>query len=249
MNSPSDVVASAPLDNGVCETAPGNGVCTLRAAIMKANHLPGGGATVVLPPGTSTLGIPGDDSGTDETTGDLNITASMSIEGAGPGATIIDGNGSVIQNRVFTINNGVNVTISGVTIRGGNMLDHAGAIQNFGTLTLSNSVVTENNVYTQGPRGTLIACDGCGGGAIWNSGTLTLINSTVKDNTFTLNNAASCSRCGGGGIFNFGTTSISSSTISGNRVIINFPADCTRLWRRRQGCGPQQILDHHRTTR
>src|SRR5262249_14592759 len=38
VNSPADVVAGAPLDNGVCETAPGNGVCTLRAAIMKANH-------------------------------------------------------------------------------------------------------------------------------------------------------------------------------------------------------------------
>ena len=43
VNSPADVIASAPLDNGVCETAPGNGVCTLRAAIMKANHYPGGG--------------------------------------------------------------------------------------------------------------------------------------------------------------------------------------------------------------
>lgn len=49
VNSLADVVASAPLDNGVCETAPGNGVCTLRAAIMKANHFPGGGATINVP--------------------------------------------------------------------------------------------------------------------------------------------------------------------------------------------------------
>src|SRR5215471_14535263 len=58
VNSPSDVVASAPLDNGVCETAPGNGVCTLRAAIMKANHTPGGPHTVNVPANLYTLIIP-----------------------------------------------------------------------------------------------------------------------------------------------------------------------------------------------
>ena len=34
VNSTADVPASAPLNNGVCETAPGNGICTLRAAVM-----------------------------------------------------------------------------------------------------------------------------------------------------------------------------------------------------------------------
>lgn len=62
VNSPADVVASAPLDNGICQTAPTNQVCTLRAAIMKANHWPGGGATIslpALPPGGQyTLSIP-----------------------------------------------------------------------------------------------------------------------------------------------------------------------------------------------
>src|SRR5262249_7654084 len=49
VNSLADVVASAPLDNGICETNPGNGICTLRAAIMKANHFPGGGVTINIP--------------------------------------------------------------------------------------------------------------------------------------------------------------------------------------------------------
>src|SRR5262245_31296554 len=50
VNSAADVIASAPLNNGICQTAPVNHICTLRAAIMKANHWPGGGATIVLPP-------------------------------------------------------------------------------------------------------------------------------------------------------------------------------------------------------
>ena len=78
----------------MCETAPGNGVCTLRAAIMEANHSPGGPHTIHVPAGTYTLTIPR--SGTnDETTGDLNITAGMSIIGGGASTTIIDGNHTV----------------------------------------------------------------------------------------------------------------------------------------------------------
>lgn len=49
VNSTADVaVASGALDNGICETATGNGICTLRAAIIKANHWPGGGVTINL---------------------------------------------------------------------------------------------------------------------------------------------------------------------------------------------------------
>src|SRR2546428_12478091 len=39
----------------VCETAPGNGVCTLRAAIEGANDLLPGPHTMILPSGTYTL--------------------------------------------------------------------------------------------------------------------------------------------------------------------------------------------------
>jgi CSLREA domain-containing protein len=84
VNSPSDVSDATP-GNGVCETASGNGVCTLRAAIMEANHFAGGPHTVDIPPGTYILTIPvaGEGDGTNETTGDLDIKASMSIVGAG----------------------------------------------------------------------------------------------------------------------------------------------------------------------
>ena len=59
--------------NTTCETAPGNGVCTLRAAIMAANHLPGGGATIKIPLGFFQISIP-PSSTDDEASGDFNLT-------------------------------------------------------------------------------------------------------------------------------------------------------------------------------
>ena len=43
VNSLADVAAGGDLTNGVCETATGNGICTLRAALQKAIAYPGGG--------------------------------------------------------------------------------------------------------------------------------------------------------------------------------------------------------------
>ena len=111
VNSSFDVSDANP-GNGVCETAPGNGVCTLRAAIQEANHTASGGATIIsqalLPGGFYTLQIPTSGSD-DETTGDLNITNSMDIIGAGAASTIIDGNRSVTNARVFRIGSGVSI--------------------------------------------------------------------------------------------------------------------------------------------
>src|SRR5438105_3515782 len=90
VNSTSDNIAAGPLGDGHCATGYNggqpNGVCTLRAAIMKANHWPGGGATIILPalaPGGAyllTIAATGPD---DETSGDLNINADMSLHGSG----------------------------------------------------------------------------------------------------------------------------------------------------------------------
>ena len=81
VNSPSDAVDANPGD-GVCETATGNGVCTLRAAITEANQLVGADE-IILPPGTYIL-----------TMQRLDITDSLTITGAGAATTIIDGNKS-----------------------------------------------------------------------------------------------------------------------------------------------------------
>src|SRR5512143_2442107 len=88
VNSPSDVVDANPGD-GKCETAPGDGVCTLRAAIMEANHTPGGATIHFGLPGTVTYLLTIPKSGADdETTGDLNITNTLTLIGNGAARTI-----------------------------------------------------------------------------------------------------------------------------------------------------------------
>jgi CSLREA domain-containing protein len=74
-------------NDGMCSTTN----CTLRDAVIAANNYPGGGAVINIPAGTYTIMLPG----TDETfaaTGDLDIRASMTINGASRNTTIIDGN-------------------------------------------------------------------------------------------------------------------------------------------------------------
>ena len=78
VNSTLDAVDA--VTDGVCETAPGNGVCTLRAAITEANAAPG--STIILPAGTYTLTIsPNGLFPDDNTNGDLDILVNMTIAG------------------------------------------------------------------------------------------------------------------------------------------------------------------------
>ena len=82
VNSTGDATDANPGD-GVAETAPDNGVCTLRAAIQEANAL-AGADTINLPAGTYTLSIAGANEDA-AATGDLDITDNLTITGADPG--------------------------------------------------------------------------------------------------------------------------------------------------------------------
>jgi hypothetical protein len=159
-------------------------------------------------------------------TENINIPFSLTIVGSGDATTIFDGGG---VNTVVTISNtGAHVSLSKVTIRNGSA-GAGGGINNSGTLTVSNSTLSENTVY------------GFGGG-IWNGGTLTINNSTLSGNgvvfffgprgggiwnggTLTINNStlsgnSECCGSGGrgGGISNLGVMLMSNSTLSGNRA-------------------------------
>jgi len=103
-----------------------------------------------------------------------------------------------------------NVAISGVNIRhglsSGDSSSGGGGIYNLdGTLTLTNSTVSDNTANANG-------------GGIWNSGALTLTNSTISGNNSDPVGAGSFSSRVGGGIFNLGpgTLTIANSTVSGN---------------------------------
>jgi hypothetical protein len=181
----------------VCETAAHN--CTLRAAIHEADALPGAD-TIQLQANTTYLlhrvGV--DDTALN---GDLDITDSVTILGAGPDSTIIAGNGGVIGERVFQITG--TVVISGVTIEHGQSPNIGGGLINNGRLTLINSAIVSNTVSGSNDWG----------GGIFNSGPLTITNSLIAGNVTGSSNAY------GGGIFNQGVLLVLSSTISDNLTL------------------------------
>src|SRR3989338_5074012 len=188
------VTKVADTNDGACDAD-----CSLREAIGAANALPVADV-IPVPAGSYILSIGG--TGEDlNATGDLDITGDLTINGAGDTSTIIDG-GAI--DRGLTVFPGATVFIDSVTVRNGNPGAGfgAGGILNAGTLTLTNSTVTDNTG------------DDFGGG-LYNTGTLTLTDTTVSDNVLSGFNASG----GGGGIFSSGTLSLTRSTVSGNSTI------------------------------
>jgi hypothetical protein len=112
---------------------------------------------------------------------------------------------------VFTVDSGQTVSLSGMTIAGGNATTimglgdssgQGGGINNAGTLTVNDSTFTCNSA-NEGTSG-----GNSGGGGIYNSGTL-----MVNDSTFTDNSAPSGN---GGGIWSDGTLMVNNSTFTSN---------------------------------
>ncbi|MSP14584.1 MAG: hypothetical protein EXR62_16715 [Chloroflexi bacterium] len=167
---------------------PGN-QCTVRAAIQEANTR-GLSDVIIIPSGTYTLTQTGA-AEDNAVRGDLDVRHSMTITGAGAGSTILVGAGGWSESILQVIAG--NVAISGITIRNGNAAGGSGGgVYNSATLTLSDSVISQNNASS--------------GGGIYNSGALTLNNITVSGN----------SANSGGGITNFGTLVLNTSSVTGN---------------------------------
>lgn len=213
------------VSDGLCQTS--NGACSLRAALMQANHLSGPETThIILQADTYVLTRPA--SGSDgEDNGDLNLTAPLaagqiiSIEGASAASSVIDANQIdgvmvIAQNRVAAIRN--------VTIRDGYLsLGYGGGIRVSGTLTMQDSVVSDNFAALGGGiyvsffgsldvlRGTFDSNRGYAkGGAVFSEGP-----TVFRDTTMTRNSSSD-----GGAIYFNGnptlTVQIFNSTISNN---------------------------------
>jgi predicted outer membrane repeat protein len=175
-----DVVDATPGD-GVCETETGNGMCTLRAAIMEANaHV--GADTIILPAAEYNLTLPGADEDL-SASGDLDITDSLTITGAGSMDTVIDAN--AVDERVLTVFlTNDPVTISGVKIQSGTSLtSNGGGIVNYSDLILEDVYFWLNQA-------------GLYGGGIWNQNSL-----TMSGVSFLMNSAA----MRGGGVYSIGS--------------------------------------------
>lgn len=199
-----------------------NGNCSLREAILAANGdtavdacAAGSGADVItLPPGTYTLSLAGSGENAAQT-GDLDLTASVTINGGGMNNSVIDGAG---LDRIFEVHNGAQVTINDLTVRNGSATS-GGGINVAGTLILSDSRVTDSTSTSFGggisASGTVTIThsriDGnqaSGGGGLFISfSPMTVLNSEISGNTVTGL---------GGGIYSSGTLNVVNSTLSGN---------------------------------
>ena len=108
--------------------------------------------------------------------------------------------------RIFTVNAGAEIALSGLTIENGLDDVQGGGVANFGgVLTVANSVVRDNEVT---------ASQGGGGLFTRNGGSLTIVNTTVTENTVT-------GTVGGGIRTTFGSAlTVINSTVVGNTAAV-----------------------------
>ncbi|MCA9905708.1 MAG: PD40 domain-containing protein, partial [Anaerolineae bacterium] len=145
--------------------------CTLREAIIAANNYVTGRPTVIIPAGTYTLSLTGQNEDAAQS-GDLDVLNSMTIRGAGVASTLIDG-GAV--DRIFHYLPNVTSTLSDLTIQNG----YVEGTNNAGGALLADSGValTIEHVHMRGNTAALGGAIGVG------SATVTITESTFFDNT------------------------------------------------------------------
>jgi hypothetical protein len=230
-------------ETSICTTGDSTD-CSLREAITTANENTLGDHSIIVPAGTYTLSLSSvmlfvSTDGDDNTDGDLDITntgSAITIQGEDMATTIIDGDGSTMQERVFEVLANVTAVFENMTIQNGRAgatgsLD-GGAIYNSGLLTLNSVTVTDStNDGTSDVFGAGIysAADSTltlqesvvsnnvslhHAGGIYSEGNATITNSIITGNSA----SSSTSFVRGGGIFNNGTMTISGSEISANTV-------------------------------
>ena len=226
VNNIQDLPDANPGD-GFCNVFEAPFLCTLRAAIMEANHRDGDD-TIMVPAGEYVLNLPGP--GEDGATGgDLDITvfSSVTIMGDRRFGTTIDGGG---LDRVFHVHSFATLRLSRVAIINGDAgTEDGGGIFNGGTLVLEETTVTSsraNNgggIYNRAGASAPIFLPAApaslehgeasgnvatsGGGGIWNGGTLRTEGFRTKFNSAGSN---------GGGIWNDGALDVVDSTVSSN---------------------------------
>src|SRR5262245_24805411 len=204
------LVLSAYHVSTLADAGPGS----LREAVARANTHPGADVVVFDEGLTGTIALTG---------GELDLTDDVKING--PGADELTVSGSHLS-RVFKVEAGEAVSVSGLTIAGGNAGGgNGGGIDNFGELTVSDSVFSDNAAVSGGGlanesggtatvRGSIFTANSAivSGGGLDSTGT-----ATVRDSTFTANSAG----LSGGGLANsFETATVSDSTFTGNSAAV-----------------------------
>ncbi len=204
------VVASGPASADTLTVTNTNdaGAGSLRQAIVDV--MPGG--TIMVPSGSYTIA-----------SGELAISKSLTISGAGAASTIISNAGS---SRVFhTSGPGNTIMISGVTIRLGHpptvmgAVSGGGVLNNAAKLTLSDDVIADNRADADAAGSGGNGGNAQGGGVFNDSaGTLVMEDSEIMDNHATAVGAPNKSGgiADGGGIETGGNQTLEGSSFSGN---------------------------------
>ena len=137
-----------------------NGDCGLRAAVMEANALAGADEIIFVVPGTNAFNV----------STQINVTDDVTITGATPAITRIDGGD---QARLFHVTN-ARLTLENMTLRNGNAgVSNGGAILT--NNSSENSIVLDNVVVKDN--------DANNGGGLYVLGNLTIQNSVIEGNS------------------------------------------------------------------
>lgn len=209
VDTTADAVAKTGCDDAVADD------CSLRGAVVRANGDPAHDV-IVVPAGIYTLSVPspcffaaavGDSVGGQAVTA-ICLNSDLDIVGAGRDATFIQSNGT---DRIFAISKAKTVNIGAVTLSGGRggfgfQIGGGAGINNHGTLTLADSLVTNNQLV-----------NGSGGG-LHNIGTLTVLRSAITGNSTNTGSGGGISNtcCPGGFTVPSITLTVIHSTISAN---------------------------------
>ncbi len=223
----STLLVDTPVDDpalNLCTIEPDD--CSLRGAILTANLRPDLVRTILLPSGVYTLTIPTVGSENGNLTGDLDISASITISGTGESMPVVLGGplpGAGLD-RVFHILPGANVTLARLSIQNGVAASPGGGgILNQGTLLLADVELAYNqtgfygggvlNADSAGSPANLIIQrsavhnnNGQDGGGLSNLALQAASTTRIQQTTLSSNQAAN-----GGGIFNqqvFGTAEL-----------------------------------------
>lgn len=172
--------------------------CSLRAAIEESNVY-NGSDTIEIPSGNYPLDL-----------GQIQIADSVTINGAGMTATIIDGKNN---GRIFLIDKPggvqlINVAVNGVGMENGNIDGNGGGIWNDENLTLIDVGVYDNRAFRKG------------GGLYNTQGKVEISNSEISNNDVTdAYPTTSNDPGGGGGVYNFqGNMLLTNTVIQSNAV-------------------------------
>lgn len=216
--------------DATCDSTLGANVCTLRAAIETADSNPG--STIVVGDHVA----PANNGIYKLTLGTLPVVAAMAISGAGSASTIVDGAGA---GGVFTVaaDPSDTVSMSGLTVRGGQAPGGAGILGAGGKLGLQGLVVSGNATTELGVGGGILSVNpltmagvtvsgnhaGFGGGLAVAASPATITASTFGGNTANGGVADKVAVPGdGGGIFIEGfadfpsVLTLTGSTVNGN---------------------------------